>query len=294
MRLLRFWSRAAISAYNRLNNNDGWAIASHIALSALMALFPFMIVLTSIAGYFGTKDLADAVTDLMLETWPKEVSGPISNDIHNVLTRSRGDLLTVGGAFAIFFASSGIEGLRVGLNRAYGVIETRHWFVLRLESIAYVLVGAVSMLALGFLIVLGPLLFATAVKYFPALAQLENTFTFLRYVVATVVLVVSLLLIHMWLPGGRRRLRDIMPGIIATLFLWLICGVTFGRYLAEFAYTYVTYYAGLASAMIALVFLYFTSLIFVYGGEFNYSIKNLSNAMRAPRPTTSRKRPVSR
>ena len=294
MRLLRFWSRAAISAYNRLNNNDGWAIASHIALSALMALFPFMIVLTSIAGYFGTKDLADAVTDLMLETWPKEVSGPISNDIHNVLTRSRGDLLTVGGAFAIFFASSGIEGLRVGLNRAYGVIETRHWFVLRLESIAYVLVGAVSMLALGFLIVLGPLLFATAVKYFPALAQLENTFTFLRYVVATVVLVVSLLLIHMWLPGGRRRLRDIMPGIIATLFLWLICGVTFGRYLAEFAYTYVTYYAGLASAMIALVFLYFTSLIFVYGGELNYSVKNLSNAMRAPHPTAPKKRPVSR
>ena len=259
-----------------------------------MALFPFMIVLTSIAGYFGTKDLADAVTDLMLETWPKEVSGPISNDIHNVLTRSRGDLLTVGGAFAIFFASSGIEGLRVGLNRAYGVIETRHWFVLRLESIAYVLVGAVSMLALGFLIVLGPLLFATAVKYFPALAQLENTFTFVRYVVATVVLVVSLLLIHMWLPGGRRRLRDIMPGIIATLFLWLICGVTFGRYLADFAYTYVTYYAGLASAMIALVFLYFTSLIFVYGGELNYSIKNLSNAMRAPHPTAPKKRPVSR
>ena len=35
--------------------------------------------------------------------------------------------------------------------------------------------------------------------------------------------------------------------------------------------------------MIALVFLYFTSLIFVYGGEFNYAIKNLSKAMRAPR-----------
>ncbi len=49
----------------------------------------------------------------------------------------------------------------------------------------------------------------------------KNTFTFLRYAVATVVLVISLLLIHMWLPGGRRRLRDIMPGIFATLFLWL-------------------------------------------------------------------------
>ena len=75
MRLIRFWYRAAVSAYNRLNSNDGWAIASHIALSVLMALFPFLIVLTSIAAYFGTKEIVDAVTDLMLETWPKEVSG---------------------------------------------------------------------------------------------------------------------------------------------------------------------------------------------------------------------------
>ena len=105
--------------------------------------------------------------------------------------------------------------------------------VLRLESIGYVIVGAIAMLALGFLIVLGPLIFATALKYVPWLAPLENTFTFLRYAVATVVLIISLLLVHKWLPGGRRRLREIMPGIIATLFLWLICGVTFGRYLAR-------------------------------------------------------------
>jgi membrane protein len=55
--------------------------------------------------------------------------------------------------------------------------------------------------------------------------------------------------------------------------LWLAVGALFGSYLSEFAYTYVTYYAGLASAMIALVFLYFTSLIFVYGGELNSEIR---------------------
>jgi membrane protein len=272
-----------VSAYDRLNGNDGWAIASHIALSVLMAMFPFLIVLTSIAAYFGTKEIVDAATDLMLQTWPKEVSGAISENIHNVLSRSRGDILTVSGVFAIFFASSGIESLRIGLNRAYSVNETRHWLVLRLESIGYVIVGAISMLALGFLIVLGPLIFATALRYLPWLSTLENTFTFLRYAVATVVLVVSLVMVHKWLPGGRRRLWDILPGILATLLLWLICGVTFGRYLGEFAYTYVTYYAGLASAMIALVFLYFTSLIFVYGGELNYAVSNMTKAMRTPR-----------
>jgi membrane protein len=73
-------------------------------------------------------------------------------------------------------------------------------------------------------------------------------------------------------------LRDILPGILATLIMWLAAGIIFGRYLAEFAYTYVTYYAGLASAMIALVFLYLTASIFVYGGELNAAFVRLRRA----------------
>ena len=59
---------------------------------------------------------------------------------------------------------------------------------------------------------------------------------------------------------------------MATLLLWLACGFTFGRYLSDFSYTYVNYYAGLASAMTALVFLYFTAWIFIFGGELNAAI----------------------
>ena len=292
VRYIRPWYRATLIAYDRINADDGWAIASHIALSALMAMFPFFIVLTSIAGFFGTKEIADAVANLMLATWPKEVSEPIAVEIHNVLTTSRSDLLTVGAAFAVYFASSGIESLRIGLNRAYGVLEMRNWMLLRLESIGYVLVGAIAMLALGFLIVLGPLIFATALRHAPWLEPLENTVTFARYFVATSVLIVSLVLVHKWLPAGRRRISEIAPGIIATIILWLICGMTFGRYLSDFAYTYVTYYAGLASAMIALVFLYFTSLIFVYGGEFNYAIRRIKAASRLVHPKKKRARVV--
>jgi len=66
--------------------------------------------------------------------------------------------------------------------------------------------------------------------------------------------------------------------VIFVLFVWLICGFTFGHYLAEFAYTYVNYYAGLASAMIALVFLYYSAWIFVYGGELNAAIARVREA----------------
>ena len=49
-----------------------------------------------------------------------------------------GGLLTLGAVLALYFSSGAIEALRVGLNRAYETAETRPWWLLRLESIAYV------------------------------------------------------------------------------------------------------------------------------------------------------------
>ncbi len=75
-----------------------------------------------------------------------------------MLTSTRGDVLTLGVLFALYFASSGVESLRIGLNRAYDIKEQRSWWLLRLESIVYVLVGAVAILAFSFLVVLAPLI----------------------------------------------------------------------------------------------------------------------------------------
>ncbi len=265
--------RIALDAFYAFNDDDGWAIASHIALSALMALFPFLIFVTALAALFGTKELADQTAILLLESWPREVAEPISAAIHDVLTNLRTDALTFGVLFAIYFSSSGIESLRIGLNRAYGVRETHPSWWTRIESILYVFLGAISLLALAFLIVLGPLIWATATKYAPWLVPFAGIVDLARYGLTALVLVVALIVAHKWLPAGRRSFGEIAPGILVTLVLWIAAGALFGSYLSEFAYTYVTYYAGLASAMIALVFLYVTASIFVYGGELNAEIR---------------------
>ncbi|HZC54577.1 MAG TPA: YihY/virulence factor BrkB family protein [Xanthobacteraceae bacterium] len=269
---MRICYRIAMDAFYSFNADDGWAIASHIALSVLMSMFPFLILVTAIAGFIGSKNLADEVAQLIIAAWPHEVSGGIAGEIHRVLTTARGDILTVGAVFAIYFSSSGVESLRIGLNRAYGLSEKRLWWLLRLESIGYVLISALALLALAFLVVLGPLVFRAAMAYAPWLAPLQRHYDIGRFSVATFVIMIALMILHMWLPAGRRQIEDVWPGIIATLALWLACGFVFGRYLSDFSYTYVRYYAGLASAMTALVFLYFTAWIFIYGGELNAAI----------------------
>ena len=271
--LLKLALRIASDAFRHFNDDDGWAIASHIALSTLMAIFPFLIVVTALAGFFfGSKELADEAARILLEAWPQEVAGPLALDIAGVLTDTRGGVLTFGVLFALYFASSGVESLRIGLNRAYDISESRPWWLLRLESIGYVLVAAVAILAFSFLVVLAPLIWDKLVHYLPKLEPLSDLITFARYAVAVVVLVIALLIVHLWLPAGRRSFNEIAPGMFATLLLWLITGAAFGRYLASFAFTYVSMYAGLASAMVALVFLYVCASIFIYGGELNSAI----------------------
>ena len=273
MRLLRRYYRIALDAFDHFLAADGWAIASHIALSTLMALFPFLIVLTSLAGFFGSKELADQAVGLLLEVWPKQVADSLSGEIHDVLTTTRGDILTIGAVLAVYFASNGVEALRVALNRAYSVIEPRRWYWLRLESIGYTLVAAFTALAMAFLIVLGPLMLEAARRHIPFFVETNEHFlNVTRYSVTIGALVVALFILHAWLPAGRRGFLQILPGIIFTMAASLVSGIVFGQYLTRFANNYVTMYAGLASVIIALVFLYFIAAIFVYGGELNAAI----------------------
>ncbi len=76
---------------------------------------------------------------------------------------------------------------------------------------------------------------------------------------------------HLGLPDGRRRIIDVLPGVLLTLVLWLIGALVFAYYIGTFA-NYAATYAGLASIMIVLVFLYMVGAIFIIGAEFNAAL----------------------
>src|SRR5207237_3954761 len=121
--------------------------------------------------------------------------------------------------------------------------------------------------------VLGPLIIAAVRRHLPLVVESNEQFlNFSRYGITIVALVVALVILHAWLPAGRRGFLQILPGIIFTMVASLVSGIVFGQYLTRFATNYVTMYAGLASVIIALVFLYFLAAIFVFGGHLNSAI----------------------
>ena len=273
-----------IDAIGRFLVDDGWPISSNIALALLTSLFPFLIFVTALAGFFGSQDLSDEAAQLLFGAWPPEVAGPIASQVHNVLTAPRGGLLTFGAVLALYFSSSALEALRTGLDRAYDFVDTRPWWLLRLQSIAFMAFASFALLALAFLVVLGPLIWSRVIAVAPGLAPMYTLVTFARLGIATIALAVTLLLAHLWLPAKRLRLVDVAPGVIVTFVCSVGFGEAFGIYLSEFARNYVSTYAGLASVMIALVFLYSLAAIFVFGGELNAAI------MRARKVRPKRRR----
>ncbi len=276
-----------VDAFYRLAEDDGWAIASHLAMTTLTSLFPFLIFVTALAGFIGSGNLAEAAAALLFDVWPHQVAAPIAQEIHAVLTTPHGNLLTIGALLAVYFSSSGVEAFRIGLNRAYGVRERRTWWLLRLELIAYVLVGALALLALAFLVVLAPLIWSAIVTFAPEAASLSGVITLTRYGLVSLILVLALIIAHKWLPADRRTFAQIAPGIALTVVLSLLFSFAFSVYLDQYARNYVSTYGGLASVMIALVFLYSLAGIFVYGGELNAAIIRRRKAGEAEPRTIS-------
>lgn len=269
--------RILYDAWLKFENDDGWAVASHIALSSLTALFPFMIFLTALASFFGQKEMAASASELLLEGWPPQVAKPLAREIHDALTRPHGGLLTVGALLAIYFSSSGVEALRIGLNRAYDMRDARPWWLLRFESILFVVIGAVLLLAITLCFVLAPQGWSLAARYAPALAILLEPIHPLPHYSGTALIVgAGLFAAHRVLPAQTRRFAEIAPGIGLTLVLWIAFGMGFSAYLLHFANNYIVTYAGLASIMMALVFLYVVAALFIYGAELNEALRTMS------------------
>ncbi|SHN00139.1 YihY/virulence factor BrkB family protein [Roseibium suaedae] len=268
--------------YGHFSRDDGFAMASHVALSVLLAVFPLLIFIAALAGFFGLEGAADSVSDLIFDAWPQSVAEPVVREIHQVLTVPRGDLLTFGVIASLWFASNGLEALRTALNRAYRMRETRSFVLLRIQSLGLVILGAVVMIAFTFLVVLGPLVIETVIAWVPGLEEQIRSFDFVRLVFAGLLVGMGLMAAHWLLPAGERRVLDLLPGVFATMVLWMICGAVFGAYLARFA-NYVSTYGGLAGIMSALVFLYICSLAFILGGELNAALIRQRGLLKAAR-----------
>ncbi len=248
--------------------DEGLELSGYIAFTAFIALFPFLIFLAALAGFLGDRETADGFIRAMFELMPADVAATMAPAIREVIGARQGGLLTFGIVTTLWVSSSGIEALRTGLNRAYGVREERPMWWLRLQSLAFVVVGALIIFFLSLAVILGPIVLRVLGPGVGHVFEYWLVWTTTRYLVAAVLLWGALMLLHRWLPNARQAYRRVLPGVCVTVVLWLAGAGLFSLYLGNLA-DYSVIYGSLGGVAITLVFFYLTAAIFIFGAELN-------------------------
>lgn len=268
MAFLEKLARRYYDALLRLQFDYGLSLAGAVSFSSVLALFPFLIFVTALAGLLGGAEAAEGAVTALFEGLPDEVASRLAPEVRRVLGVPRSDLLTFGIVFTLFFSAAAVESMRTALNRAYRVEDERGIVYRWTQSCLFVVVGAIIFLVVGMAFIAVPLLREVINDDFPALVPYLDVVVRARLAVGAALMAVVLMALHIWLPAGRRHLWDIWPGVLNTMALWLVAGIVYSAYLARFDY-YTAVYAGLANAMIALMFFYVLAVIFLFGAELN-------------------------
>ena len=257
-----------LEALRRLFADEAIPLAGNIAFRTLFSIFPFLIFLTALAGFFGNEDLAEKVVTFLLSVAPEQLVRPLASEIRSILTVPRTGLLSLSALLTIWSAMAGVDSVRVGLNRAYNLKENRNLFWLYGQSIIFVIGSAAGLLIVAVLIVFAPVVFAIFDLYAPALHQNFATLNLLRYPIAIALLIGGLQLCHSILPAKRLKTLDVLPGVLLTVAVWIALASVFSAYLVNFN-TFASTYASLSGLFAAMFFLYLAALVLILGGEVN-------------------------
>ncbi|MEP2532452.1 YihY/virulence factor BrkB family protein [Shimia sp.] len=248
----------------RFDSNYGWTKSSHIAMSMMLALFPFTVFALSLTRAFSTEFSSLDIVEFIYGTWPDSIAKPIIKEVQAVLQDSSVKAMTIGGLLAVFFASNGVDAVRQALTDAYHDHDPRPLWKSRALCLIFVLCGSA-------ILTLASVLTFAVPFYVDAVYPNEDgvrSYETLRLGISFVLLIFSVFACHLWLPGHHHTLKQVFPGVILTVALWLGAGQLFALYVSNYS-SYSITYAGLAGVMAALVFMYLMAVIFVLGAEFN-------------------------
>ena len=258
----------ARESFYRLFADEAIPLAGNIAFRTVFSVFPFLIFLTALAGFFGNDNLAEGVVTFLLSVAPPRLVEPLVPEIRSILTVPRSGLLSLSALITIWSAMGGVDSVRVGLNRAYDIRETRSMWWLYAQNVLFVIGSAVFLLAFALLIVFAPILIQLAETYAPALKGHFVTIEQLRYPIGITLLTAGVLFCHRVLPAKTLNMLELLPGVVITVVAWVVMSSAFSIYLVNFN-TFASTYASLSGVFAAMFFVYLAALGLILGGEVN-------------------------
>ena len=258
--------------------NDFFGMAAEMGFMMVIGIFPFMLFLTAIFGWMGNKSMMIPIFRFMSNIMPEQTMGLIKTVLSEAMIFSHGRLMAIIGlCVTIFLSTNAIAVVLKGLNRAYKVTETRNFVYTRILSFLMMCVDVmVTFLSIN-LIIFGRMIINFMINHLDMSSVEAVVWLVIRWPVAFASLFLMAFLSYYILPdlkGNEKfKMRSAIPGTWFFTTFWLVGSWGFSIYVNNLR-TYNMVYGTIGAFAVLMVWLYYTSILILIGGEINSQVYN--------------------
>ena len=278
------WRELAKRVWKEIQEDEVFSRAAELAYYFLLALFPFLIFLTSIIGLAlgsgtGTRQ---TLFDYLARVMPPSAYQLISNTMTEVSASSSGGKISFGILAALWAASNGLTAITTSLNTAYDVKETRPWWKQRLTAIGLTIALSVFIISALVLVVAGGWIADWLAATFGFGSTFSLAWKIIQWPVVLACMIFAFALIYYFAPDLHdQKWTWLTPGSAIGVVLWLLVSIAFRLYL-QFFDSYSATYGSLGAVIILMLWLYLTGAAVLIGGEINSEIEHAAAQQGQP------------
>ena len=255
--------------------DDCFTMASSMTFNFILTIFPFLIATTAIFGMLGTEETINHIIVSIKVIAPPDALYVIEHTLREIMRSSSKSVMTISFIVAILFASNAMNDLMKFLNKAYGVPETRSFWKIRAITLWVIILFFLALFVITNLIIMGKVILHFLDNYIGIHDHTINMINFIRWPVTFLMLFIIGFIIYYFIPNIstniKNRLLSSIPGTLFFTIGWLTVSRLFGLYVENFS-QFNKVYGTLGAVIILILWLYYTSLVILIGGEVNSEV----------------------
>jgi len=258
--------------------------AAALAFYFLFALFPLLLFLMTLLGFFAETgtELRSNLLGFLSRVAPPSASALIYTTVEEIAAGADGWRLWLGLVSALWFASLGIAALSDSLNAMYGVRESRPFWRVRLSAVGLTAALVVLILSALLLMLYGGEIGAGIAGYFNQGTLFTTVWTIAQVPLALAFVLFAFALIYYFAPDlYEQKWYWITPGAFIGVVLWLIVSTLLRVYLRHFD-SYSLTYGSLGAVIVLMLWFYLTGVAILIGGKINAEIENAAARAGVP------------